>query len=103
MYILKEVSLMMHAELLITSHIFFLSNNPRLQKLKAHYESEIHETERHWETTMAECMAKFQSNIEKLRADLVGHYTEWKEQNFKESAEFQDNTSTSRKQNISVC
>jgi DNA anti-recombination protein RmuC len=89
-YIVEDVSLMMHAEFLITSHNFF-SNNPRLQELKAHYESKIHETNRHWETAMDEYMEKSLST-EKFRADLIRQCTELKEQISKEIAEFQDKT-----------
>jgi hypothetical protein len=97
MYIFKEVSLMMHAVLLIASHkILFFSNNLWLQELKVHFESEIHEEKKHWETKIAEYMEKSQSSIEKLRVDLVGQCTrmsaELIEKNSKESAEFQDKT-----------
>ncbi|XP_051199320.2 uncharacterized protein [Lolium perenne] len=64
----------------------------RLEELKAHYKSKIHEMNRHWETAMAEYMEKSLSDTKKLRADLVRQCTELKEQTSKEIAEFHDKT-----------
>ncbi|CAM0871090.1 unnamed protein product [Alopecurus aequalis] len=60
----------------------------RLQELKAQYDAEIKETPR----CFAEYMEETQSNIEKLRSELIGQCTKLKEHNSKEIEEFQDRT-----------